>query len=164
MNQQQYRMAQIIEKVRVFKGLEVQEVQRLLQVCHPRSFKQDAQVYKAGEPSTDMLILLMGKLAVLGASGEAVAEILPGVSIGEMGMFTGQPRSANIVAAEPSGGVIVAKKSLDVLMNSFSGMRERILENVIELLSERLSEAGGKIAALTQRVEALEGRQESGTG
>ncbi len=159
MNQQQYRMAQIIEKVRLFKGLEVQEVQRLLQVCHPKSYKQDEQVYKAGEPSTDMLILLMGKLSVIGASGEAVAEILPGVSIGEMGMFTGQGRSATIVAAEPSGGVVVAKQSLDVLMNSFQGMKETVLGNVIDLLSERLAEAGGKIAALTQKVESLEGSQ-----
>ncbi|MDP6779444.1 MAG: cyclic nucleotide-binding domain-containing protein [Candidatus Latescibacteria bacterium] len=161
MNQQQYRMAQIVEKIRVFHGLEIQEVQRLLQVCHPKSYKQDEQVYKVGGPSTDMLILLMGKLSVIGPSGEAVAEVRPGVSIGEMGMFTGQGRSATIVAAEPSGGVVVAKKSLDVLMNSYPNMKERIFGNVIQLLSERLAEMGEKVATLTQRVEALEGGQQS---
>ena len=161
MNQQQYRMAQIVEKIRVFHGLEIQEVQRLLQVCHPKSYKQDEQVYKVGEPSTDMLILLMGRLSVVGPSGDTVAEILPGVSIGEMGMFTGQGRSASIVAAEASGGVTVEKKSLDVLMNSFPHMKERVFGNVIQLLSERLTEMGEKVATLTQRIEALEGGQES---
>ena len=160
MNQQQYRLMQIIQKIEVFKGLEVEEARFLLQLFHPQSFEPKQQVYTAGEPSTDMLILLQGKLSVTSSSGDALGEIFPGASIGEMGMFTGHPRSANVIAPDKAAGVVITQKALNAFLKSDPAIRSKILQNIVDLLSTRLTEADHKIEILSHRVQQLEGESE----
>lgn len=156
MNQREYKLMQIIQKVEVFRGLEVAEFQRLLAICKPVSFDPQTQIYGAGQPSEDMLILLSGKLTVLSRSGEQLGVIDAGSSMGEMGMFTGEPRSATVVSGEKSNGMLLAKDALAQLMKQDAQIRGKILENMVEILSERVIDANKKIEQLSRRVHQLE--------
>jgi len=49
-------------------------------------------IYRMGEPSDEMMVLLKGHLAVTNNAGDVLAEIKAGAPIGEMGVFTGQTR------------------------------------------------------------------------
>lgn len=141
MNAQQYQMMQVLQKIPVFKGLDVKEALQLLKVCHPTAYKSGQVIYGIGEPSTEMLVLLKGRLNVTGRSGEVLATLAAGAATGEMGIFTGQPRSANIVAAEGSAGLAIRKAELAVLLGSNKDMHLRLLYNIVALLSSRLAAA-----------------------
>lgn len=141
MNAQQYQMMQVVQKISIFKGFDIKEVMLLLKICHSMVYKPGQVIYAIGEPGTEMLILLKGRLSVTGGSGEILASIEAGGAIGEMGLFTGQPRSANIIAMEDSAGFLINKPELVILLGNNKDMHIKLLYNLISLLSGRLAEA-----------------------
>ena len=98
MNERKYQLVRVITKISLFSDFSLAEVQLLLRAGRVVQFKQDEQIYFNGDPSDEMLVLLRGRLAVLTEAGEGLAQLGPGTPTGEMGLFTGQPRSATIVS------------------------------------------------------------------
>ena len=155
MNQQQQKLAQIIQKIDIFRGLSSDEVRQILQVCKVKSYAPNQQVYTAAEPSSEMLILLQGQLVITSQSGEPLGSVTPGASIGEMGVFTGQPRSATVLATTQAGGVVIRKMDVDVLMARSPAMYVKVLKNIVTLLCARLSDANNQNAKHMQTIMRL---------
>ena len=160
MNSQQYQMMRVIQKIRAFKGFEIEEVLQLLRICRTGMYRPGDVIYRKGESSDEMLILLKGGVQVVGSEGEILAELGPGTSTGEMGLFTGHPRSANIVAAQPSACLLLRKAELSSLLSHFPDMHLKLVYNIIALLSERLGDANRLNAELTSRLHQYEGEPE----
>ena len=144
MNDTQAQLVKTIQKLRLFQGFQAEDMQRLLPVCHFQTFEAVKKLYSAGDPSREMLILLMGKLSVLGPSGELLAEIHPGAPVGEMGVFTGEPRSADIKVAELTTGFVIKRSELQKVLTGNPDIHFKILRNLVTVLSERLVE-GNKL-------------------
>lgn len=98
MNQKQHSLMQVLQKISIFKGLELGHIQRLLKVGTSQRYGIGETIYSIGEESTDMLVLLQGRLVVTSAAGDVLGEIKPGMPTGEMGVLTNHPRSANIAS------------------------------------------------------------------
>ncbi|MEW6753877.1 MAG: cyclic nucleotide-binding domain-containing protein [Candidatus Latescibacterota bacterium] len=162
MNAQQYAMMRVVQKIPVFKGFEMEEVMRLLRISHAATFKPGQRIYALGEPSTEMLVLLKGKLSVVGASGEVLAMIQPGTATGEMGLFTGHPRSANIVAVEQSACLTIRKTELIALLSNNRDAHVKLLYNLINLLAERLALANRLNEQLMRDKQELQEEQAEG--
>ena len=135
------RMQAVIEKIGVFRGLTTSEAQRLLKLCRSQSYEADQTIYRVGEPSGEMLILLQGRSVAVSGSGTVLGEILPGTATGEMGVFSGRARSATIVASEKSTGLVIPRLGLDALLTTDAGICKKVLMNVVNLLCERLEHA-----------------------
>jgi CRP-like cAMP-binding protein len=157
MNKQQHQLMLVMRKIGVFKGLEIEHIQRILRVAVSKQFEVGQRIYIIGEPSDEMLVLLRGRLLVTTAGGDQLGEILPGSPTGEMGVLTNQPRSANISAIEPSVAVVITKKNLDAVLASNASMYMCIMKNIVELLCERMSATNQRNDALQRRISLLEG-------
>jgi len=164
MNQQQHRLLQVLRKISVFRGLELEHIQRLLRVGTSQVYSVGEKIYLTGDPSLEMMVLLQGRLVVTNQGGDVLGEINPGTSTGEMGVFTGQPRSANIAAAERSVAVVFKKSGLDTVLASNMTMHLRIMDNMVELLSDRLNAANKQNDKLLRRIEDLEEEIEAAEG
>ncbi len=140
MNEKQYQLVKVIQKIELFRDFDASDVQRLLRVCKFRSYAQGDHIYTQGEASDEMLILLKGSLRVVGGSGEELARILPGMPIGEMGLFTGQPRSADIVSMDNSTAIVLRAVELKVLLSGAIAMHIKVLNNVIAILAQRVAD------------------------
>ena len=140
MNERQYQLVRVIQKIRLFNGFDLEDIKCLLQTCNFKAYESGQEIYKAGEPSREMMILLAGKLNVMSGGGEQLAEIGPGASVGEMGVFTDEARSASIVADEPVTVLAIAKMSLHKMLDANPGMHLKVLVNLVQVLSERLVE------------------------
>lgn len=141
MTQQHQRLAQIIQKINIFKGLNTDEIRQVLQVAKMRTFVQGDMIYKAGAPSDEMLIALKGQLMVTIASGEPLGSVTAGHSIGEMGVFTGQVRSATVTAALDGGGITLRKLDVEILMSRNPSMYVKVLKNIVSVLCERMAQS-----------------------
>ena len=140
MNERQYQLVKVIQKIRLFGGFDLEDIKCLLQTCNFKAYESGQEIYKAGEPSREMMILLAGRLNVVSASGERLAEIGPGASVGEMGVFTGELRSASVVADEPVTVLAIARLALSNMLDANPGMHLKVLANLVQVLSERLVE------------------------
>jgi len=133
----------------VFDGLTLEQAQILIQNSRFKQYKAGDTIYQVGGIGDEMLILIKGKLSVMSATGLQLGETLPGQSTGEMGVFTGQRRSATIVAAESSAGLAITRNALNSVMDNDREMKCVILENVVKELSGRLAEANSRVDVLS---------------
>jgi sulfate permease, SulP family len=70
--------------------------------------------------------------------------------VGEMGIFTEEPRSATVMASEASSLLVLSKNKLDVFMRRNPPIEIIISRNLINTLSERLRKANQEIAHIQQ--------------
>ena len=160
MNERQYHLIKVISKIPVFEGFGLEEIQRLLRVCSLKNLSAGQDVYVKGEASDEMLVLLRGKLSVTGESGEELAEIRPGKPIGEMGVFTGEPRSANIITVEDSTVIVFQRQELGALLMTNRDMNLKVLQNLVGILSQRLVQANELNESQARMLRDLERQQE----
>ncbi len=156
MNEKQYHLVKVIQKIDLFRAFDASDVQKLLRICKFRNVDMAEHIYARGEPSDEMLILLKGGLRVVGGSGEELARLLPGMPIGEMGLFTGQPRSADVIASDKSTAIVLRGVELKALLSGAIDMHIKVLNNVIAILCQRVNDANRLSESQVRIIQQLE--------
>lgn len=89
------------------------------------------QLIQAGEPGDSMFVVSEGGLAVTIDKSDGpviVGRLWPGDCFGEMSLFTGEPRSANIQTTEPTVLFVVKKETMAAIFAHNPSLVERIAE------------------------------------
>jgi CRP-like cAMP-binding protein len=154
--QQMHALLSIVEKIDVLKGLTADEVERLLQLCNYTAYEAGTELFKVGNPSEDMFIVLQGKLVPRSRNGTVLGDIRAGSCCGEMGLFTGAPRTATVTAEEPTTGFRISRADLQLLFRTDLRVHIKILQNIVSLLSRRLATTGNTIEEYALRTAQLE--------
>ena len=155
-SQPQQALLQIVSKLKIFTGLSPREAAHMLKSCTSRTYQPSEVVYQAADPSREMFILLQGRLSVVGPKGTLLGDIMPGTSCGEMGVFTGLPRTATVIATQKSVGFAITKPDLQKTLRTDLDMQVKVLQNVITLLSERLASADTNIEDYAGKLKLAE--------
>jgi CRP/FNR family transcriptional regulator/CRP/FNR family cyclic AMP-dependent transcriptional regulator len=95
------RLVGMLEKVPLFTGLEKNELYEIADAGREVDFESGKTILRQGEPGLSFLLVLRGKVEVR-LKGKAVATTGPGGFFGEMTVFDDKPRSADVVALEPT--------------------------------------------------------------
>lgn len=129
---------EVVRKIPFFVGLTSLQMQELLNLCTSRQLEAGDVLCEVGDAADEMFILVSGALEVTTAKDVQLATITPVTTVGEMGMLTGEPRSATVRALEPS-------RLLGINRRRFAGIRQtdpelvlHIQQNIIAILSARL--------------------------
>ncbi|MHB9028569.1 MAG: Crp/Fnr family transcriptional regulator [Candidatus Latescibacterota bacterium] len=144
------QIIEILQKIPLFRGLSVQQFKKVLYICARRIFTEDEVLFHAGDESWEIYILLRGALKVTFGDGKELSRIDPIGIVGEMGVFTGQRRSATTVAAAPSILISIHKMELLKLFRHDADLGIRVLLNVILDLSAKLRRDNDIIEDLKQ--------------
>ena len=120
----------------------------ILKSCQNQSVAAQQTLCNFGEPSDKMFILLYGKLSIYSQEGAQVPRIEPVAPVGEMGLFTGEPRPATVKASEAATPFLLSKPHLDHLLRRNPGVEPVVSRNLIRTLSERLRAANQEITHL----------------
>lgn len=131
-------LLKLIQGISLFKGFAPPEAQAVLRIAKSKKCEARQIIYDTGEPSAEMLILAKGSLIVQSEKGVNIAKIEPGESVGELGVMTDAPRSARVIAAEESVGLVIQKKELMNLLKSDKDLCIKFQANLIDLLARRL--------------------------
>ena len=130
----------------MFQGLKPVQALEILKVCKPRGFSDRETLCKHGTRSTEMYVLLSGNLVVTAIDGTPLTQLSPITIVGEMGLVTGSPRSANVMASQQVSVFEISKLKFDVLMKKSPDIGFRIYRNIIHILSERLENNNHQLA------------------
>ena len=131
-------LVQLLKKIPIFDGLPPTQVRRLLGICEHRGLAAEARLCESDTPSDEMYVLLTGQLSVVTSEGLQVATILPVTTVGEVGVITGQPRSATVEVVQDARILVIRKSHFDALLGQDRPMCARIFRNVIHILSAKL--------------------------
>jgi len=120
--------------------------------CKKIDVMEGALIAKQGAPSDSMHFILEGRIGVVVSVGPhsqiRVRSLGQNTTIGEMGLLTRQPRSANIVAEENSILYELNAESYDQITSEHPALTQALLTYVMTVMSERLRFANQTIGIL----------------
>lgn len=142
--------------VPLFRGFPPDEIRALLSICRMRSFQAGDLLMQSGSPSTEMYLILSGEVLVRTSNGVPLARLSRSESVGEMGIFTGETRSATVEVQKEGTFVVISRSGLLRVLAKKPAMAVRMYKNVVEILSARLRNENLQIQMYRDRVQELE--------
>ena len=140
----------ILEKIPVFRGLSFRQLKKILGICKKQTFSENDAVCLNGEESYKMFILIKGELRVIFEDGKELSRITPLGIVGEMGVFTGERRSASVLAANECIVFTIHKTELFRIFRLDGELGIKVLMNVIQDMSHKLKNNNILIEELKQ--------------
>jgi small-conductance mechanosensitive channel/CRP-like cAMP-binding protein len=122
--------------VDIFAPLSVDETAMLAQAATSHVFAPGETVIRAGDPGSSMFVVHNGRVSVqVSESGRArtVATLSEGAFFGEMALFTGEPRTANIVAIEETEVLEIGHAAMKQVFDS----NPDLVESLSHVIAER---------------------------
>ena len=148
--------------VPLFRGFPPDEVEVILSLCRVRSFRAGEVLMQSGGPSTEMFLILGGEVLVRTPKGLPLVRLARPETVGEMGIFTGDSRSANVEGRQDGTLVVIARADLLKALAEDPPMAIRMYKNVIDILSRRLRNENLHIQMYRDQVQDLESKIPSG--
>lgn len=130
-------------------GLKEAEIEEVWEMAKVETHLARETLIRINEKCGDLLVILDGKVQVMTADGDVLAEPGPGSVLGEMSLIDDRPRSAEVVCLGVTKVARIPAKSLRGYMNSKRDIGFVILANLARVLSGRLRLADAKIDMLS---------------
>ena len=127
----------IIQKIPLFAGLSLDQIQQILKATNLEHFSPGHVLFKGGDKSTALYILLSGKLTVKDEDTE-YGQIEPVDLVGEMGIVTDAVRSASVEVIQEATLLSVSKIRFDILMKNDIIMAAQIYRNMLDSIINKL--------------------------
>jgi small-conductance mechanosensitive channel/CRP-like cAMP-binding protein len=122
--------------VDIFAPLSAEETAMLAQAATSHIFAPGETVIRAGDPGSSMFVVHSGRVEVqLNENGRArtVATLSEGAFFGEMALFTGEPRTANIVALEETEVLEIGHAAMKQVFDT----NPDLVESLSHIIAER---------------------------
>ena len=139
----------------VFKGLSTEEYRLVETIVRPLIFDKGELIIREGDQAKLFYVLARGTVSVQirvptqkGEKKRRVASLGPGVTFGEMALFDGGARSADVMADERVICYGFAVEQLQELAATHPNIMVAILANLTREFSERLRHANEAIRTL----------------
>lgn len=122
--------------VDIFAPLSVEETTMLAQAATSHVFAQGETVIRAGDPGSSMFVVHNGRVSVqVSENGRprTVATLGDGAFFGEMALFTGEPRTANVVALEETEVLEIGHAAMKGVFDT----NPDLVESLSHIIAER---------------------------
>ena len=110
---------------KLFKLLDEAGRQRLVAMAIPDQFEQGQEILKEGDTGESFYVLTTGKIRIWveGFDGDQhLADLGPGSVFGEIAALNAEPRTATVVATEPSSAVRFERPDILLLVQDYPKM------------------------------------------
>jgi len=124
-----------LSAVDIFAPLSAEETSRLAQASVSHIFAPGESVIRAGDQGSSMFVVHNGRVAVQIADNgrpRTVAVLNEGDFFGEMALFTGEPRTANVVALEETEVLEIGYQAMKHLFDTNPDLVESLSHTIAE--------------------------------
>ncbi|MGZ8217361.1 MMPL family transporter [Methylomagnum sp.] len=131
----------VMERGELFKGMSLGDVKRLALLGTVEQYQPGDSIVRQGERGDEMYLILEGAAEVVVRVNEnrkEVGRLQQGDVFGEMTFVTGEPRTADVQAVEPTEVLRVDKASLERLRRRYPKIAATLYCNLSAILSHRL--------------------------
>ncbi len=129
---------QYAKRVRIFKGLQPEEVSDILHQGKTVQFQQGQTVFHEGMLGSNLFVILSGQIGIY-SKGRLIARCQVGDAFGEMAVLNRKPRCATAAALSNATLFTLDEEQINKLLKKHIAVR--LLLNIIHVLSERLEAA-----------------------
>ncbi len=141
-----------LKDMHLFKGVELETLQGVLEGCSVQKLKSGEVLIYAGKPNHSIYLLLSGNLRVqLDLALQPIARLEPKELVGEISVVDGQPTTAYVVADEDCRVLVLEESTLWSLV----GASPRIARNLLYIIAQRLRRGDSLIRAATSALALI---------
>jgi len=151
------KITPVTQNLDVFKknylvvGLSDEAIKEIADLAEIKTMLPNELLIHQGEKSSDLYVILDGRVKVITSQGDHLADAGPGSVLGEVSLIDDQPRSADAICIGTMRVARVPSKQLRSLMNSKREMGFVVLANLARVLCTRLRTASIRIEHLTSQ-------------
>ena len=151
-------LLKVIEKIPMFKNLGPDNARKVLMGCEFRNAGPWEVLCQHKGASNELFILLSGRLGIFSGDNVQLASVQPVAPVGEMGLITGEARSATVKVVERAKLLVLKKAAFDALMRSHGPICLQVYCNVVQIMGERLRQSRALQRGGRADLEAKEGQ------
>jgi small-conductance mechanosensitive channel/CRP-like cAMP-binding protein len=145
-----------LSNVEIFAPLSDEETQKLAENCEAKIFSPNEPIVRKGQEGKSMFVVHKGSVKIQiieNGIAKTVTTLQEGDIFGEMGLFTGEPRSATVVAAEET----------EVLEINHTAVKPLFRKNpdLMEALSETIAKRRAQLASANEEKTEVKAEKES---
>jgi serine/threonine protein phosphatase PrpC/CRP-like cAMP-binding protein len=137
---------EVLHKMPLFRHLTYQELVRVMNITKVKQYNVDEEVVAEGADGDELFIVLTGKVRVESAKAK-IAELGPGEHFGEMALVDKAPRSADIIASEPSSLLSIKRRDFFDIIRKDHPIAVKLLWSFLGVLTERLRNTSRELGA-----------------
>lgn len=130
------------------------EIVNLMNYIEPLQLGEGDFLFRQGEPSDNLYFLESGQVSVIlelsNGKTKRLRTYSSGTILGEIGLYGNAPRSASVVADEPSCLYYLSTKALAKIENEEPQLATIFHKFIVNLLAERLKRREGELRNLLQ--------------
>jgi CRP-like cAMP-binding protein len=139
----------LVESTRWADSLSAGEIETLSRYLQVFDAGKDAVIVREGAREPYLCLLVEGRVRIVkeGAAHAAkqIGSATAGKIVGEMSLIDGEPRSASVVAEEPSVLLVLTGESFTRLSSEFPRLAIKVLLKISKLISQRLRQTSGTL-------------------
>jgi small-conductance mechanosensitive channel/CRP-like cAMP-binding protein len=124
-----------LSNVAIFAPLSDEETQKLAEKCEAKIFSPNEPIVRKGQEGKSMFVVHKGSVKIQiieDGLAKTVTTLQEGDIFGEMGLFTGEPRSATVVAAEETEVLEIKHTAVKPLFKRNPNLMEALSETIAE--------------------------------
>ncbi len=118
-----------------------------------RLIKSGKQLYRAGEPSENLYILINGRLRILDSSNNFRHDVSkPGESVGEMSLLAGTTHQHHCFAVRDTELLVLNRDAFNAVLEEDP---QQYVRNLFKMVQERSTSAGSKYGNKPNRIKTV---------
>jgi CRP-like cAMP-binding protein len=125
----------VLSKSAFFAGLSAEELAPIARALTGRSFDKGAAIFRAGDPSDGLYLLVRGAVAIRDRA-TTLASVAPPDCFGELGALAEEPRSADAVCTSSCEVVRLSTADLHALMSKRPALQKQVLLGLVRKVKE----------------------------
>jgi ribosomal protein S18 acetylase RimI-like enzyme len=141
------RIAQAVQDLSLFGGLDLEQVNRLAGACNLATFKLGDVIFREGQDAQELHLLLEGEVAIArSGSPGLVGTVSKGECLGEMSLLSAAPHSATATALTSVESAVLGHRDLVELIRLRPDIGLHIYRNLAGGMAEKLRRSGVPLA------------------
>jgi CRP/FNR family cyclic AMP-dependent transcriptional regulator len=124
---------EMLQKTSLWSGLSDHDLRLIVKLSKERLFESGQTIVSKGEGGIGFYLILAGAVEVR-SGGNVLSKLGPGQFFGEMSVLDNQPRSADVVAVEPSRVLILSAWSFKALISDNPKIALKMLQEFVRRL------------------------------
>jgi CRP/FNR family transcriptional regulator, cyclic AMP receptor protein len=125
----------VLEGVPLFGSLTKRQLRAVAGECSGVAYEPDDVIVKELDTGQHLVCLVSGGAKVV-RNGRTIARLAAGDVVGEMALLDGEPRSASVVATEPTTGIALYQTAFRKLLADHPTMCSKLLLSMSARLRE----------------------------
>jgi len=148
--------AELLERHPLLSRMSIDQIERIAAAGELEAFEAGEEIVREGSLGDALYLVLTGRVEVT-KNAHPLAQLAPGEFFGEMALIEPAPRSATVVAVEPSFVFRLRYVSLQHLLEDDTIAFNQVLVQIVKTLSDRLRHANTLISSVGELAEWLAG-------